>query len=344
MSIKKISQKHLLSFTASMSALLNSSMQVQDAVFLCKESTSTREVRSLCKELLSTLNKGGKLHEALQSIRKGIPPIYTAIIRIGEESAKLPLVFEKLADYLRKQGERRAKVRTSLIYPITVLSAAIALCAVILFYVFPRMSDIFEVLNAEEKIHLPDLNILAFRFSAIIILVIALIAIPLILHKRSDSAQYFIDSLLLKIPVIKGSIQNRECENYTFAMELLSESGLPLYKAMQLADIVTTNSAFKKSAETATKSVCDGMPISESFRQAGNFPPYMIQWLYIGEKTGNVTEVFKNIHSFYEKKSETERNTGMTIIEPLCILLTGGIVAALICNFVLPIFNIMGDL
>ncbi|MBR0100650.1 MAG: type II secretion system F family protein [Treponema sp.] len=344
MRIKSISRKNLLSFTVSMSALLNSSLQVQDAVSLCKETSRTKEVRILCMELISVLNKGEKLNTALQSIRKGIPPIYTAIVKIGEESARLPLVFEKLASYLFKLNERQSKLRVSLIYPLTVLSAALILCSVILFYVFPRMSDIFSIMNFDEKIRLPDLNMLTFRFIRGIILMLALIFIPIVLHKKNSASKSFIDAVILKIPFLNESIKNRECENYSFAMELLTESGVPLYKSMQLANKVIINSHFRKSAETAARLVCEGTPVSESFETAGNFPSYMIQWLNIGEKTGRVTEVFNSIHSFYEKKSETERNTGMTLIEPVCILLTGGIVAILICNFVLPIFNIMGDL
>lgn len=341
--MRNISSKSLLNFTSSMSALLNSSLQLQDAISLCRETTKTKEVRQLCSELNATLNKGEKLNTALKNIKKGIPPIYTAIVQIGEESAKLPLVFAKLSDYLEKQSQRATKIKASLIYPLTVLSASIILCAVILFYVFPRMADIFTALSLNEKNSLPDLNMLTSKFIIILSVVLLVVIIPLLLHKNCFFRE-IIDSMLLRLPFIKESIIDRDCENYTFAMELLSESGLPLYKCMQLSDIVIENVCFRKNAKKAAQSVCDGRPISESFEKAGNFPPYMIQWLNIGEKTGNVTEVFKNMHTFYEKRCENGRNIKMTVIEPLCILITGGIVAALICNFVLPIFNIMGDL
>lgn len=342
--MRSISAKSLLVFTSSMSALLNSSLQLQDAISLCKETTKTKEVRLLCSELNATLNKGEKLNAALNNLKKGIPPIYTAIVQIGEESAKLPLVFTKLSDYLEKQNQRATKIRASLIYPLTVLSASIILCAVILFYVFPRMSDIFSALSLNDGKAMPDLNSLATRFIFILSVFFLAVIIPVFLHRKIYFFRELIDSMLLRLPFIKESIIDRDCENYTFAMELLSESGLSFYKCMQLSDIVIENRTLRKNAKKAAQSVCDGQPISESFEKAGNFPPYMIQWLSIGEKTGNVTEVFKNMHTFYEKRCENGRNIKMTVIEPLCILVTGGIVAVLICNFVLPIFNLMGDL
>lgn len=339
--------KTVLSFTDVMSALLKSGLSLQDSILVCKDINCSKEMNFFCDQLISELKKGKKLYSALNSVSDKYQRIYLPLIQIGEESGNIVQVFEKLSKFLHTKQDNKHKLIQNLIYPVTVFITSIGVMLCIMFFVFPKLKSLFEVFTESsnivadkvDKIYL-SLNIIFF----VVVIFLLSICVILILYRKLDDVALKIDKTLLKLPVIKDYILFNETNDFCFSMELLCAAGIPFVESLEKASASIKNRAYKKAVISCKNLVSMGNKISESFSSQEIFPSYLISWLAVGENTGKVSEVFKQVHIYYEQEYSNLISTVFSYLEPLFILITGIFVFALIGLFVIPIFSLLGML
>lgn len=342
----KVSEKLLLSFTENMSALVHSGMSIIDALNITREIDDGKQNNELCSLLMEELKNGEPLSNALEKISPDFNGLYKSLIQIGERTGNIDIVFGKLCDYLMQKREMKEKIRASLTYPIIVFCTAIAVIFIILFFVFPKLSSVFEVLSEGSKnFVLITSNMKRNTYVFIIISSIILMGIGMVsyLYRNSAAVKMKIDFLKFHIPLLSFYEKFICIYDFSFSMKILCGSGIQIVDALIQSSEVVKNDYFKKEIYEVREDISGGMSFSESLKGKIVFPKYFIVWMGIGETTGNIVQIFDQIYNYYESRSKYYLKQFSTNAESVFILLTGIIVFVMVMQFVLPIFKMLGE-
>ena len=174
--------------------------------------------------------------------------------------------------------------------------------------------------------------------------VLITVVIAAILHSKSDKIRLHEDRIILKLPFAGKLVSTYSTRDFAFAMELLTASGVPLVKSLQHAANVVQNSWYTEGIHDLCTRISEGQSFSEASREITVFPDYVVTWFIIGEKTGSIHSVFEQLHNYYENENDAEFGTVLAVAEPVFILIAGIILFTFVCQFVLPIFSILGGL
>lgn len=342
-----ISKQTVLTFTETIAALLHSGLSIQDSLEICAEISVSKQCLQLCRQLQSILLTGQPFYKALSVYKDSFSPLYISLVQLGEKTGSVSSVFERLNAYLHRKKEAKGKIIQALIYPITVTITAFAVSIFVILFVFPRIQDIFTAFTAgdaqaAESIHGMYNTMIALGIFFIVFIIFVIFFI--ILYKKNETIAYVFDRTFLYIPLI-GKIIKSVCTNdFAFAMELLVGAGIPLVQSLRQASYLIFNREYKKAVERVADSVFCGESLTVAFRAEKVFPSYIVQWIGVGEKTGQPASVFKQIHMYFEKENNHLISMTLSTAEPLFILVAGFILLFLVVQFVLPIFSLLGGI
>jgi type II secretory pathway component PulF len=348
-----VSKRHFNSvaisvFTDIMSALLGAGINLKDSIELCALIANNAKVKQLCNDILTGLKKGNSLYSAVCVYSSSFSPLYRALIHLGEEIGSVSKVFEMMSAYLHTDRKIKDKILNALLYPAIVLVIAVAGCAGIVFYILPKMENVFSVFNssADNRINIEIGNIYnsLYFFLVIFFLFVFIVVLSICFYKKNEKFANFFDMLVLKAPVVGNFISFLQTLNFAFAMEMLTAGGFTVSKALKESVIVITNNAFKKSLIDINNKLLHGNSLSDAFLNSKIIPDYVGTWISVGEKTGRVKEVFSQIRIYFQEIINNSTQRLMNLIEPLFIVLAGVIIFILVIQFVLPIFSFYGKI
>ena len=336
----------VLLFTQTMHSLLSSFLPLQSALAVCKEVLTGKAEKKFTARILKKVNEGKKFSNAL-SDEKLFPPLYVSLVSIGEESGTLPQVFGHLVAYLNGKRSMKRKIIQALLYPALVLATAIAVVFILTIFVLPRLEGIFEAFtNSSENIETQISKVKSGSFVSIIISFsfMAILTVCLAARRLNAKAALAIDSIILRIPLIKDFAMTMQMHDFSFAMKLLTQTHFPLLKSLAYAKNVLSNIRVQKAVESACKSIACGKTVGKAFEDEKVFPEYLKAWIKIAEENGEAAEAFSQIFNYYQNESESLLTSITQAAEPVFILITGAVIIAVIAQFVIPVFNLLGAL
>ncbi len=344
---KPVHKRNTIIFTETLSTLLNSGLSVTEALDVAERINKNKQLSLLCMDLKKSLEKGSHLYESLLPYKSSFSDLYIDLIKIGELSGAVKEIFAKLTSYLKIKRDIRQKLIQSLTYPLIILFTAILVVITMIVFVYPKLKIVFDVFleNSQKLSH----NIEQLYGSITIVLVcLSLMFVTSLLlilcYFTFEKMSFYIDKLLLKIPYVGALVKTCCCDDFTFATELLTGSGMSVVKAMQTAATIVFNREFKNCIQTVCDDISEGEAIAFAFSKHKCFPDYFVTWIGIGEATGCVENTFHQIHDYYSKEKLNIITSLLTEAEPVFILLTGIMIFILVFNFVLPIFSLLGEL
>ncbi|MGN0739525.1 MAG: type II secretion system F family protein [Treponema sp.] len=336
----------ILLFTQTIHSLLSSCLPLQSSLAVCREILTEKSGKKFVSGILKKVSEGKKLSEALKE-EKLFPPLYVSLVSIGEESGTLADVFGHLAFYLRDRKNMRQKTVQALLYPSLVLVTAAAVAVILAVFVMPHLELIFSAFaNSSESTGMYQKKISSgWRTSAVILSSVTAAAVILPLVRSSGrKAALVIDTVILKIPFIKNLVMTMQMHDFSFAMMLLTRAHFPLVQSLEHAKEVLSNARLKKAVEGACKKTACGSPAGEAFESERIFPGYITVWIKIAEENGRTSESFSQIFSYYQSESEGMLSCIAQAAEPVFTIVTGLIIIAVIAQFVIPAFNLLGAL
>jgi type II secretory pathway component PulF len=343
---KRFNKNTVLDFTNIMAALLQSGLTVQDALELCKSISVNSKTSLLCQSILEGLNRGTPFHEILKIYSSSFSPLYRALIRLGEKTGSVADVFFRMGSYLQANKKIRGKLGNVLWYPFLILFIAIFGCFGIIFYVMPRMEEIFLSFNVgggmEAGFELTNIYRSLWISLGLCIVTVTAVLTAFILYRMSSSFAYSLDTALLSIPLIGPFIKSLQTLDFSFAMEMLIKSGITVTNALKESAAVVSNHAYRAALMDVYEKLLHGEMLSGAFLEHKAFPEYIGTWIAVGEKTGSVETVFTQIRTFFQNDVEHGSERLMSMIEPALTLFIGIVVLALIIQFVLPVFSLYG--
>jgi general secretion pathway protein F len=325
----------LPSLTRQLSIMFSSGVPLLEALKSLSE-----ENKGFWKGLLVNIRErvsgGASLSRALGGHEKLFPEFYINMVEAGEQSGTLDQVLARLADFIEKQAAIRAKVRMSMIYPTLMVCIGFIVLSFLFTFVIPKIVKIFE----NTKSALPFLTVILIGISHVFInywwaIIMVLVGLLLGSRRLQKSHRPFVDRILLKMP--GHIVQSLYFVRFTRTLGFLLVGGLPMLKALELSAKSIGNLILENKIIDVVKRVGEGGSLSASL---DGFPPVLIQLISTGEKSGRLGEVLNKAADAYEEEFNRKVQKGLSLLEPVMILLMGLVVGFIVLAVLLPMFQL----
>ena len=338
-----ISTAELAIVTRQLASLSQSGLPLEEALLAVAQQNDVPRTKSIMLGVRSRVMEGYTLADGLGEFPQAFPELYRATVAAGEQSGHLDVVLERLADYTEARQELRQRITNAMIYPIALVAMAVAIIGFMLATVVPRIVSVFENSAAE----LPPLTRWLIATSDFIrgnwiFLIIGIAAmfygIWWILQKEGPKRRFH--RLLLRLPITSRLTRGVNTARFTRTFSILAGSGVPILDALKIAAEVIENLPMRDAVSEATVRVREGAGISQSLAASKLFPPMMIHLIASGETGGRLEEMLTRTANYQEKEVDGLIATLLGILQPLLIVMMGGIVLTIVLAILLPIFEI----
>ncbi|MBA2652121.1 MAG: GspF family T2SS innner membrane protein variant LspF [Tatlockia sp.] len=338
----KISAQDLSLLTRQLATLLAAGIPVEESLRGVSEQTEKDKVRGLIIGVRSKVLEGYALAQAMSEFPNAFPELYRATVGAGEQTGRLDLVLEKLADYTENQQGTRQKVQQALIYPSLMIIVSMSIISFLLAFVVPKIIEVFSSSGQA----LPQMTQVLIKVSSLIksyglIALIVLIAL-LAGFKRSLSnlkIRTRWHTVLLKIPVSSYLVRSVNVARYIHTFGILFAAGVSVLETMRVSASLVTNLVMRNAFDVATSRVREGTSISQALKDTGFLSPMATHLIASGEKSGQISPMMEKAASHMDSEVKRLIDTALTLLEPLVILFMGAVVLFIVLATLLPVFS-----
>ncbi len=335
--------KNLTVFTRQLSVLIRSGSQLTEALSALEKQTRNGPWRSVIADLNTRVNEGSALSEAMEVNSEYFDPVYCSLIATGESSGHLVEMLDRLATLKQKQLRIRKSIVGALIYPIILVTLSIAIFTLLLVFVIPRFSVLFETLSvplpASTQI-LVNISEFVRRFWWAIGLCLIAILIGFVAFLRTPKGQRSRDTIILKLPCIGNIAQNLITARVVYLLGVLMEGHVKVLEALRLVRRAAGNIHYAELISKAEKDVSEGDLLSRAFSDTHLISPCVHAAIQNGEQSGQLDDLLLNIADFLDEENETILRSLTTIIEPLILIIMGVLVGLMAVSMFLPLFDL----
>lgn len=339
---KKLKSKELTLFTRQLSSLVQVT-PLEEALRTIGTQNEKDHVRDRLSSVHSGLVEGQSLSEAMRREPSSFPPLYRAMIAAGETSGTLPDITERLAELLERQGELRGKLINALAYPIVLALVSILVVALLMIWVVPKVVEQFDDVNQQlppvTRIVIWISDFLANWWIAIIG-VMALLGVIFWRAMQQPEFKYRFDALLLRLPFFGRLFRDLHAARLSRTLSTMVASRLPIIEGLRLTTNTINNSVLRKASQDMVEAIRGGSGLSTALKNAGVFPPMLIYLTASGEASGQLDEMLARAADYLEREFDNFTSTALSLLEPLIIVVLGGIVAVVILAILLPILQL----
>ena len=347
LSIEKLKNRVPLSnivfFTRQLATMFSAGLTLERAIQSLGAEEKHRKFKKVLNSVSENIRKGLNLSESLARHPGVFNTLFIAMVKAGEVSGNLNEILEQLSSYLENLDDTRRKVKSAMNYPIFMILFLIAMLMVMLLVIIPKFSQVYSQLGAGLPAATRKMIDLSNWFGAnigFLCFLIFLVFSILWLVSKTQRGGFALDTLLLRIPVfgalIEQSILNKFCKTFG----ILIGAGVPVLETTALLRKVVDNKVYAKAIDDASDLIRDGYNISTALRRTEVFPSILLQLASTGEDTGELDDLLDRAADYYQKQVDALVERMTTLIEPLLILLVGGIIALMVVLTYLPVFHL----
>ncbi|MFP4560585.1 MAG: type II secretion system inner membrane protein GspF [Thiohalorhabdus sp.] len=338
----RVSASGLALLTRQLATLVRAGMPLEEALRALGEQVNGRQLQSVVAGVRAQITEGATLTEALGSFPRTFPELYRVMVEAGEASGRLEEVLDRLADYTEQRQAMRQKLGVALIYPMLVTVVAVLVVVALLTYVVPEVVRVFE--STGQTLPLLTRGLIAssdfLRANGLLLVVLLAGAALLATYAlRRPRVRYAFDGLLLRLPFIGRLSRTINSARLARTLAILTESGVPLLEAIRIGGRVVRNQPIREAVEEAAVAVREGGRLHTALGQSGHFPPLMVHMLSAGEESGELEKMLERAASNQERELESAVSAATALMEPILILVMGGIVLVIVLAILLPIFE-----
>lgn len=339
----RLSDGDLAWATRQLASLLAAGLPLESALSATVDQAERRHIAETLGAVRTDVRSGMRLAEALAARPRDFPDIYRALISAGEESGNLAQVMERLADYIEERNNLRGKILTAFIYPAVVGLVSIGIVIFLLGFVVPQVVSAFS----QARQDLPALTRVMLQASDFVRAWGVLCFAGIVgafwgwrLYLRDASARLAWHAWVLRLPLLGRFVLGVNTARFASTLAILGSAGVPLLRALDAACETLANDRLAACVADATLSVREGISLASALKAGGVFPPILIHLIASGEKTGSLPPMLDRAAQTLSRDIE-RRAMGMTaLLEPLMIVIMGGVVLTIVMAVLLPIIEI----
>ncbi len=338
----RIPLSNLVFFTRQLATMFSAGLTLERSIQGLSSEEKHPKLKKVLTQVAENIRKGLNLSEALQRHPGVFNSLYVALARAGEVSGNLQEILDELATYLENLDDTRRKVKSAMTYPVLMVFFLILMILGMLMFIIPMFSDIYAQLGAD----LPAATLMLVSGSKLmtanfqpILLFTTIFAAVFWLFSKTKRGGYLFDSIKLNTPVF-GDLLNQSIMNkFAKTLGILLGAGVPVLESMALMKRIVDNRVYEQAVELASEYIRDGFDISTALRRTEVFPSIMLQLASTGEETGELSSLLDRAADYYYKQVTALVDRMTTLIEPLLIVMVGGVIALMVVITYLPVFQ-----
>jgi type IV pilus assembly protein PilC len=342
----RVSSDDVINFTRELAIMLNAGLTITGSLDILNQQTEKNSLKILYTNLLTSIKAGDNFSKAV-SEQQHFTRLYIALIKAGEASGKLNDVMSKMADDMEKQRDFISKVRGTMVYPIIIIVGVIGVIVIMLMFVVPQLGGLYKEMGVElplsTRIMISSSDFLMTYWP---IILISCVAVVLGVRKffSIQNNKYLLHKTLIGLPKVGDIVVKATLVSATRTLALLIQSGVLMLESLSIVTNTTDNIVFQQALKNIYRSVQNGTTLSDSFQKEQIFPPILIQMIAVGERTGKLDEVINKISNYFELQTDSAIKTATTLIEPLTLVILGGVVFIIVMSVLTPIYTLTSSI
>ncbi len=330
-------------FTKQLASMLHAGLPLIRALYSLAREEQNKTFGNILVSVASDIESGEALSGALAKHPAAFPKIYVSMIKSGERSGTLDTIMDHLVRYMHRTETIKRKVKSALSYPVFVVSFAIVAFIVLLVKIVPMMARIYDKLGAElpgPTRMVMSVSDFATHYFWLFVLIAGALLLTYKLVQRIPTGKLAVDRAKLKIPIFGGILKKVVTAKFLRTLGTLVVSGLPILDALELSGSASGNEVIERAAEKIAYLVSKGGNLSTGFHATGAFPDTVVQMVSTGEETGKLGDMLASVSDHYDEQVESSIEGLAAVIEPLMIVLVGGLIALMLVAMFLPVFHL----
>lgn len=340
---ERVTTQEISLFTRQLATLSNAGIPLLDCLTALSEQAESDKFKRILSQVKNRVNEGSSFADALKEHSKIFGNLYINMVRAGESSGALELVLHRLADYTEDQMELRRKLVGALTYPAMMVVFAILVVFTLMAVVVPRVTKLFEDINAT----LPTSTQILIGVSDIasnywfIILPLVIGSVYGVYHYiNTEEGRKRYDIYVLRVPIFGRLVQMLAITRFTSTLATLLSSGVPMLAALDISKTVVENWVYAQVIDEARDNVREGESLAIPLKRSGKFDPIVSHMITVGERSGELESMLNHVSRAYESQIAARVTQITSLLEPLILIVMAVFVGFIVLSIMLPIMQI----
>jgi type IV pilus assembly protein PilC len=344
----RVTTRDLVMFCFQLEQLTSAGVPMLEGLNDLRESTANPYFQKVLGAIAGEVEGGKMLSQALAEHSDVFDEVFVNLVAAGEQTGQLPAVFDNLSNTLKWQDELFSQTKRLLMYPLLVLVVVTVAVTVLMVFLVPEMVKFLRSLGQE----LPwNTNLLIFISNVFVNYWWLLIAVPVvvgsglvIMIKRDPEMKYRFDYLKLKLPLTGEILHKIIMARFARYFALMYQTGIPILQAIKTCENIVGNRVVADALSRAHAQINAGDSMSESFHNAGLFPPLVVRMIKVGESTGGLDKSLLNVSYFYDRDVNEMMQKALKLIEPTLTIILGLVLLFIMASVLLPVYDSFGKM
>ncbi len=341
---KTIAAKDIAIFARQLATMMQSGVPLVTAFEIISGGQQNPRMKEMLDDIRASIEGGSTLAESLGRHPVQFDHLFVNLVKAGESAGVLETVLDTIATYKENTEALKGKIKKALFYPAVVIAVAFLVSAILLIFVVPQFQNVFKSFGAD----LPAFTLMIIAASEfmqtwwwLIGMLTAGSIIGLVeLKKRSRGFAQFLDRAILRVPVIGMIMQQAAIARFARTLATTFKAGVPLVEALDTVAGATGNIVYEVATQKIKNDVSVGYQLNVAMRQVDIFPHMVVQMTAIGEEAGALDTMLFKVAEFYEQEVNNAVDALSTLIEPMVMIIIGGVVGSMVIGMYLPIFKL----
>ncbi len=341
---RKITDKDMTFFTRQLATMLRAGVPLLQAFEIVARGHSNARFSRLVMDIKGRVEAGSSLSQAFREHPAQFDNLYCNLVSAGETAGMLDAILDRLATYKEKILAIKAKIKSAMFYPISVIVVAIVVVWVIMIFVIPAFKKVFSNFGAD--LPAPTLMVMAMSdfvvawWWLIFLFIIGALIAFFMLQRRSAAFRYAVDRIALRLPVIGAILEKATIARWTRTLQTMFAAGVPLVESLDAVGGASGNSVYTAGTKRIQTEVSTGSSLTNAMTNTNLFPSMVLQMTQIGEESGSLDNMLGKIADFYEREVDDAVAALSSLLEPLIIVFLGVVIGGLVIAMYLPIFKL----
>lgn len=343
-----VTDKELVIFTRQFATMIDAGLPLVQCLEILSGQGDNKAFIKVLKEIKNHVEQGGTFSEALGRHPKIFDSLYVNLVAAGELGGILDTILQRLAQYIEKRVKLKTQVQGALVYPTIIAFVAVAVMVVLLTFVIPAFQAMFRDFGGEDA--LPGITRFVIAISEgfvsnlpFLIVAGVLGSIGFTVSYRTPNGKKFWHKTLLAAPLIGDVMRKIAVARFTRTLGTLLSSGVPILDAMNVVAKSAGNVVVEEAINLTSEKIREGRTMAEPLLETKVFPGMVVQMIGVGEQTGALDQMLNKIADFYEEEVDVAVSRLTAMLEPIMLVVMGGMVGFMLIAMYMPIFSIAGN-
>lgn len=340
----RVKSRDVAVFARQFATMLNAGLTMLRALSILADQTANKTLAKAVDAARSDVETGSSLSQALGRHPRVFSKLFVAMVRAGEAGGVLDAVLLQLATNLEKQAALRSKIRSAMAYPVAVSGLVGCIVTAMLIFVVPMFKGMYKQVGGQLPVPTRALltasHVFATFFPVLVVLAVAGIA-GLRRALRSPVGRTAFDRVMLRVPIFGGLVHKTAITRFARTLSVLLRAGVPILESLEIAAETVGNAVVASAVREVQTAVKGGETMARPLANHSVFPAMVTQMMAVGEETGALDAMLEKIADFYDQEVENLVEALTSLLEPIMIVVMGGVVGGMVVCLYLPMFNII---